>query len=170
MYTSSARVLGSDQGELAQLGSIGVRFMIDSTDSGGMFSLVEHPVPARKLAAPMHRHSREDEYTFVLEGEIGVLLGDEVVLGGPGDLIFKPRGQWHTFWNAGFEPARVLEIISPAGFEGYFEQLSQLLTVESPADPAKVSAIAARFGLELEPSSIQRLTAEHGLTFGRGAD
>ena len=63
-----------------------------------------------------------------------------------------------------------MEIISPAGFEGYFEQLSQLLTVESPADPAKVSAIAARFGLELEPSSIQRLTAEHGLTFGRGAD
>ena len=88
MHTSSARILGSHQGDLGQLGSIGVRFMIDSTDSGGMFSLVEHPVPARKLAAPMHRHSREDEYTFVLEGEIGVLLGDEVVLGGPGDLIF----------------------------------------------------------------------------------
>ena len=144
--------------------------MIDSADSEGAFSLVEHPVPPRKLAAPLHRHSREDEYTFVLEGEIGVLLGDEVVLGGPGDLIFKPRGQWHTFWNAGFEPARVLEIISPGGFESYFEQLSELLAAGSPPDPEKVSVIADRFGLELEPASIPRLTAEHGLTFGRNAD
>jgi len=170
MHTSSARVLGSHQGDLGQLGSIGVRFMIDSADSGGTFSLVEHPVPPRKLAAPLHRHSREDEYTFILEGEIGVLLGDEVVLGRPGDLIFKPRGQWHTFWNAGFEPARVLEIIAPGGFEGYFEQLSELLAAGSPPDPAKVGEIADRFGLELEPASIPRLTAEHGLTFGRNAD
>ena len=170
MHTGEARVLGSDQGNVGQLGSIGVRFMIDSADSGGTFSLVEHPVPPRKLAAPLHRHSREDEYTFVLEGEVGVLMGDEVVVGVPGDLIFKPRGQWHTFWNAGATPARVLEIISPGGFEGYFEQLSELLAVESPADPAKVGAIADRFGLELDPTSIARLTAEHGLTFGRTAD
>ena len=73
------------------------------------------------LAAPVHRHAREDEYSYVLEGQVGALLGDEVVVGGPGDLIFKPRGQWHTFWNAGDEPARILEIISPAGFEGFFD-------------------------------------------------
>ena len=82
MLTSSARVLGAEQGDVGQLGSIGVRFMVDSADSGGMFSLVEHPIPPRKLAAPLHRHSREDEYTFVLEGEVGVLLGDEVVFAG----------------------------------------------------------------------------------------
>ncbi|HEX6367207.1 MAG TPA: cupin domain-containing protein [Agromyces sp.] len=170
MHTSSARVLGAEQGDVGQLGSIGVRFMVDSADSGGMFSLVEHPIPPRKLAAPLHRHSREDEYTFVLEGEIGVLLGDEVVFGGRGALIFKPRGQWHTFWNAGYEPARVLEIISPGGFEGYFEQLSDLLSEGSPPDPAKVAVIAERFGLELDPASIPRLTAELGVTFGRDAD
>ncbi len=57
-------------------------------------------MPARALVgAPMHRHSREDEYTYVLEGSIGALLGDSVVIGNPGDLIFKPRNQWHTFWN-----------------------------------------------------------------------
>src|SRR5260370_35478358 len=77
-------------------------------------------MPARALAAPMHRHSREDEYTYVLEGSVGALLGDSVVIGNPGDLIFKPRTQWHTFWNAGDEPARVLEIISPPGCENYF--------------------------------------------------
>lgn len=167
MLTRSARVLRSEQGELGQLGSIGVRFIVDSADSDGTFSLVEHPIPPLKLAAPLHRHSREDEYTFVLAGEIGVLLGDEVVFGSPGDLIFKPRAQWHTFWNAGSEPARVLEIISPGGFEGYFEQLSELLSAEgSPPDPAKVSVIADRFGLELDLASIARLTADHGLSFG----
>ena len=168
MLTHSARVLGSEQGRVGRLGSMGVRFMVDSADSSGGFSLVEHPIAPLKLAAPLHRHSREDEYTFVLAGEIGVLLGDEVVHGAPGDLIFKPRGEWHTFWNAGAEPARVLEIISPAGFEGYFEQLSELLAAEgSPPDPTKVGVIADRFGLELDPMSIPRLTAEHGLTFGR---
>jgi len=171
MLTRTARVLRSEQGEVGRLGSMGVRFMVDSVDSGGTFSLVEHPIPPLKLAAPLHRHAREDEYTFVLAGEIGVLLGDEVVFGAPGDLIFKPRGQWHTFWNAGSEPARVLEIISPAGFEGYFEQLSALLAAEgAPPDPVKVGVIADRFGLELDPASIPRLTAGHGLTFGRDAD
>ena len=168
MLTSHARVLRSDEGKLGRLGSMGVRFIVDSADSDGTFSLVEHPIPPRKLAAPLHRHGREDEYTVVLEGEIGVLVGDEIVFGAPGDVVFKPRDQWHTFWNAGAEPARVLEIISPGGFEGYFEQLSDLLTAEgAPPDPAKVGAIADRFGLELDLASVPRLTAEHGLTFGR---
>ena len=168
MLTDSVRVLESEQGKVGQLGSMGVRFMVDSGDSDGTFSLVEHPIPPLKLAAPLHRHTREDEFTFVLAGDVGVLLGEEVVFGAPGDLIFKPRGQWHTFWNAGSAPARVLEIISPAGFEGYFEQLSDLLAAEgAPPDPAKVGVIADRFGLELDLASIPRLTAEHGLTFGR---
>ena len=168
MLTTQARVLRADEGRLAQLGSIGVRFIVDSVDSGGAFSLVEHPIPPRKLAAPLHRHHREDEYTVVLSGEIGVLLGDDVVFGAPGDVIFKPRGQWHTFWNAGSDPALVLEIISPAGFEVYFQQFSDLLDAEgSPPDPVKAGEIADRFGLELDLPSIPRLTAEHGLTFGR---
>jgi hypothetical protein len=54
---------------------------------------------------------------------MGALLGDDVVEAGPGDLVFKPRNQWHTFWNAGDEPCRILEIISPAGFERYFQEL-----------------------------------------------
>ena len=86
------------------------------------------------LAAPLHRHAREDEYSYVVEGRVGALLGDEVVLAGPGDLIFKPRNQWHTFWNAGDEPARLLEIISPAGFERFFEELVELGGV-AQADP-----------------------------------
>jgi mannose-6-phosphate isomerase-like protein (cupin superfamily) len=163
--TGAARVLGPDEGKAGRLGSIGVRFMIDGGDSGGGFSLVEHPMPPRKLAAPLHRHSREDEYSFVLEGRVGALLGDEVVYGEPGDLIFKPRDQWHTFWNAGDEPARILEIISPAGFEGYFEELVELLGA-GPPDPAALGALAARFGLDVDLGSVPRLVEEYGVSFG----
>ncbi|MDQ3720079.1 MAG: cupin domain-containing protein [Actinomycetota bacterium] len=144
--------------------------MIGGTESGGGFSLVEHPMAPRKLAAPLHRHSREDEYSFVLEGRVGALLGDDVVYGGPGDLIFKPRGQWHTFWNAGDEPARILEIISPAGFEGYFEQLIELLGDAGPPDRAALAALAGRYGLELDFESVPRLVEEHGVSFGPDAD
>jgi quercetin dioxygenase-like cupin family protein len=148
------------------LASIGVRFMVGGEESGGGFSLVEHPMPPRALAAPLHRHSREDEYSFVLEGRVGALLGDQVVYGEPGDLIFKPRDQWHTFWNAGDEPARLLEIISPAGFERYFEELADLRAESGPPQPAQLAAVAARYGLEVDPPSIPALCERYGLTVG----
>src|SRR5437016_837340 len=120
--TTLPKVVGPRDGKAGFLGSIGVRFMIDGDETRGLFSLVEHPMSSRALAAPLHRHTREDEYSYVLQGRIGALLGDEVLVGSPGDLIFKPRNQWHTFWNDGDEPARILEIISPAGFERFFAE------------------------------------------------
>ena len=110
-----------------ELTARGVRFMIDADETDGGFSLVEHPMSPRALAAPLHRHTREDEYSYILQGRMGALLGDEVVEGGPGDLIFKPRDQWHTFWNAGDEPCRILEIIAPGGFEHFFDELGAAL-------------------------------------------
>src|SRR4051794_37376687 len=115
MTTSTAKILSPTDGRSEQLGAIGVRFMIGAAESGGGFSLVEHPMPPRALGAPLPRHTHEDEYSYVLRGRVGAMLGDEVVYGEAGDLIVKPRGQWHTFWNAGDEPASLLEIISPGG-------------------------------------------------------
>jgi mannose-6-phosphate isomerase-like protein (cupin superfamily) len=164
--TGSAKVVGPNDGKAGSLGSIGVRFMIGGDESGGGFSLVEHPMPPRRLAAPLHRHSREDEYSFVVEGRVGALLGDDVVYGEPGDLIFKPRGQWHTFWNAGDSPARILEIISPAGFERFFEELSEQPVDAGPPEPAVLGALAERYGLELDFESVPGLIAEYGVVFG----
>jgi quercetin dioxygenase-like cupin family protein len=166
---TAARVLGPNDGKAGFLGSIGVRFMIDGSESGGGFSLVEHPMPARALAAPLHRHTREDEYSFVLEGRVGALLGEEVVIGGPGDLIFKPRNQWHTFWNAGDEPARLLEIISPAGFEQFFAELVELGGV-GEAEPQALAALSARYGLDLDPSTIPGLLERFELRIPGGPD
>jgi mannose-6-phosphate isomerase-like protein (cupin superfamily) len=163
--TAPARVLGPTDGKLGFLGSIGVRFMIDGAEADQRFSLVEHPMSPRALAAPLHLHNREDEYTYVIEGRVGALLGDEVVVGGPGDLIFKPRKQWHTFWNAGDEPARILEIISPAGFEHFFEELSDMGGVMQ-ADPDTLAELCARYEHEVRPETVPGLLERFDLRIG----
>jgi mannose-6-phosphate isomerase-like protein (cupin superfamily) len=151
-----AKVIGPTDGKAGMLGGIGVRFMIDGSESDERFSLVEHPMPPRSLAAPLHRHLREDEYTFVLKGNVGCLLGDEVLVAGPGDLVYKPRNQWHTFWNPGDEPASILEIISPAGFERFFEELLDMGGVLQ-ADPEGMGELCARYELEMQPETLPGL-------------
>jgi quercetin dioxygenase-like cupin family protein len=164
MQTIAAKVVGPRDGKAGFLGSIGVRFMIDGGETGGGFSLVEHPMSPRALAAPLHRHTHEDEYSYVLEGRVGALLGEEVLVASPGDLVFKPRNQWHTFWNAGDEPARILEIISPAGFERFFGELVDLGGV-TRAEPQVLADLCARFGLEMDPASVPGLVERFGLCF-----
>jgi mannose-6-phosphate isomerase-like protein (cupin superfamily) len=163
-----ATVVGPNDGKAGFLGSIGVRFMIDGDEAGGDFSLVEHPMSPRALAAPLHRHTREDEYSYVLAGRMGALLGDEVLEAGPGDLVFKPREQWHTFWNAGEEPCRILEIIAPAGFEHFFEELVALGGALA-ADPEQLAGLSERYGLEMQPDSVPGLLERFGLRIGEPA-
>ena len=164
MQTASAKVVGANEGRAGFLGSIGVRFMLDGAEAGERFSLVEHPMSPWALAAPLHRHTREDEYSFVIEGKVGALLGDEVLVGGPGDLIFKPRNQWHTFWNAGDEPARILEVISPAGFERFFAELVDLGGVGA-VEPAAMGGLLERYELEMDLESVPGLVERFGLRF-----
>lgn len=159
-----AKVVGPQDGKLGFLGTIGVRFMIDGAETGGGFSLVEHPMSPWALAAPLHRHLNEEEYSFVLEGRMGALLGEEVLEAGPGDLVFKPRGQWHTFWNASDRPTRILEIIAPAGFERFFERLSDMGGVTAVA-PEDLGALCDEHGLEMDIDSVPALLERFGLKF-----
>src|SRR6185437_1500781 len=146
---AGAKIVGPTDAQEGFLGSIGVRFMIDGSEAEERFSLVEHPMSARALAAPLHRHAREDEYSYVLQGRMGALLGDDVVEAGPGDLVHKPRNQWHTFWNAGDEPTRILEIISPAGFEVFFRELDALGGAIK-ADPEDLAALNEKYGQQMQ--------------------
>ena len=82
---------------------------------------------------------------------------------GPGDLVFKPRGIPHAFWNAGDEPARILEIISPAGFEKYFEEIVDM-GGSRRAKPETLRELAQRYGLEVDLASIPDLAQRFGLT------
>src|SRR5438093_12410718 len=162
---AQVKVVGPKGGTEGFLGSIGVRFMIDGLEAGERFSLVEHPMSPRALAAPLHLHTREDEYSFVLAGTMGALLGDDVVEAGPGDLVYKPRGQWHTFWNAGETECRILEINSPSGFEKFFEEL---VDAGGPvaAGPEKMEDLSVRYGIDFQLDSIPELCARFGVVFG----
>ena len=160
--TQGPRNVGPRDGKAVDLSSLGVRFMAWSEETGGGFSLVEHPIPPKTLAGPVHRHSREDEYSFVIEGRMGALLGDDVIVAEVGDLAFKPRNQWHTFWNPDDTPCRILEIISPGGFERYFDEMASLVS-RPDLDPAQLGELGARYGLELKPETVPQLCAEYGL-------
>ena len=164
METTAPKIVGPKDGKSGFLGSIGVRFMIDGVEADDRFSLVEHPMSPRALAAPIHRHTREDEYSYVVRGRMGALLGDDVVYAEPGDLVHKPRNQWHTFWNAGDEPAYILEIISPAGFEDFFKELSDMGGVANVA-PETLVALNERYGLEMQPDSVPELIERFGVVF-----
>jgi mannose-6-phosphate isomerase-like protein (cupin superfamily) len=165
MHTTAPRIIGPNDAREGFLGSIGVRFMIDGDEADQRFSLVEHPMSPRALAAPLHLHTREDEYSYVLQGRMGALLGDVVVEAGPGDLVFKPRNQWHTFWNAGDEPCRILEIISPAGFEQFFKELNDIGGALK-ADPEALAELNERYGQEMQPDSVPELLERFGLQIG----
>jgi mannose-6-phosphate isomerase-like protein (cupin superfamily) len=164
LTTAGPTIVGPTDGDYVDLQNIGVRFMIPGVDTGERLSLVEHPIPPRGLAAPLHRHNREDEYSYILEGRMGALLGDDVVEAGPGDLVYKPRDQWHTFWNAGDEPCRILEIIAPAGFEKFFAELGPLTSGKEP-DPEAMAELCERYALDMQFDSVPGLCQRFGLRF-----
>jgi quercetin dioxygenase-like cupin family protein len=145
-----------------QLGGLGVVFRLMGPATGGAFSVVEHPI-APGVLVPPHTHSREDEYSYVLEGEVGVKIGDREFLATVGDMIVKPRGVSHTFWNAGPRPARLLEIIAPAGFESYFEEMAPVLNAGGPPDQEQVGRIAEKYGTTYQMEQIPELTEKYHL-------
>jgi mannose-6-phosphate isomerase-like protein (cupin superfamily) len=165
MQITAPKIVGPRDGVSVDLASVAVRFMLGAAETGGGFSLVEHPIAPRTLAAPLHRHSREDEYSYVLEGRMGALLGDDVVYAEAGDLVHKPRDQWHTFWNAGDTPCRILEIIAPGGFERFFAELVDAAAA-GPVDPEWLAAAGERYGHYFDFASIPVLCERFGVRFG----
>jgi mannose-6-phosphate isomerase-like protein (cupin superfamily) len=154
-------IVPSALNDVFQLGGIGVEWKIDGAASQERFSIVHHPIKPRRLAAPLHYHHNEDEYSYVLRGTLGALLGDDVVTAGPGMWVFKPRHQWHTFWNAGDDVCEIIEVISPAGFENFFRELAACW-----GDMEKFTALNAKYALEMDFESVPGLCERFGLRFG----
>lgn len=145
------------------LGGFSVRLVVDAAATGGRYVVVEHRLGPRELAAPLHRHTCEDEVTVVLEGTVGFVLGDDTRTAGAGEVVQKPRGQWHTFFNAGDNPARVLEIISPPGFEEYFAELVEHFPADGAPDLDGMAAANERYGLDMDFDSLSALVERHAL-------
>jgi mannose-6-phosphate isomerase-like protein (cupin superfamily) len=138
-------VVQPGEGDETDLGTIGVVFKLFGEQTNGLVSIVEHPFPVGACVPP-HMHTREDEYSIVTEGEIGFRSGDREVVLGAGGYITKPRGETHAMWNAGSVPARMIEVISPAGFEHFFWNMGEL-AADGPPDPQAIARLAEKHGL-----------------------
>ena len=145
------------------LPGVGVQFKIDAEDVGGHVSVVEHPFAVGSLVPP-HVHHLEDEVSIVIEGSIGFRSEDREVVLEPGGYIVKPRGEVHAMWNAGDVPARMIEIITPAGFDKFFRELAEA-NAQRPMSPPEVAEMAARYELPFaEPDWIGDVIERYGLT------
>lgn len=159
-------VVRSDQGRTLLEGPLGAVLLAGADDTGGAVSFVVHPLAPRALGSPVHTHRHEDEWSFVLAGEVGVELAGQVHVARPGDLVLKPRAVPHAFWNAGDEPARLLEVITPSGFEHYFAEIGALLGGDGPPDLEALARLAEQHGLDIDLASVPRLAQAHGLRLG----
>lgn len=147
-------------GESVDFGGLGVEWKIPGSLTDRRFAIVHHPLAPRALAAPLHYHHHEDELSYVLRGRLGALLGDDVVRAEPGTWVFKPRHQWHTFWNDGESPCEIIEIISPSGFEEYFREVAAAW-----GDPGRFAEINEKYALEMRFDSVPDLCRRFNVTF-----
>jgi mannose-6-phosphate isomerase-like protein (cupin superfamily) len=149
-----------EDGDSFDFGGLGVHWKLEGSDTGKRFSVVHHPIAPHALAAPLHYHHNEDEYSYVVEGTLGALLGDDVVTADAGSWVIKPRRQWHTFWNPGDTPCLIIEVISPAGFENYFREVAAAW-----GDLNKFAEINKKYSLDMDFESVPKLCERFGLTF-----
>ncbi|MEU0059379.1 cupin domain-containing protein [Streptomyces sp. NPDC006334] len=162
-------VVRPGEGTEVDIGPIGVVFKLWGADTDGALSVVEHPFPVGALVPP-HLHTREDEYSIVTEGEIGFRSGDREAVLGPGGYITKPRGELHTMWNAGPIPARMIEVITPAGFEHFFRELAELVSA-GPPEPEAVAELAKNYGLAFgRPAWLPGIVERFGLNAPPGTE
>jgi mannose-6-phosphate isomerase-like protein (cupin superfamily) len=136
------------------------QFKITGEQSGGSLCVVEHTAFPHH-GPPPHIHHREDESFYILEGELSILLGDQMLTAGAGSFVHVPKGMLHTYQNTGARPAKTLVILTPAGFEKFWQDLGEPATsAESPPplDPAafaKVLALAPKYHLEVRTSGMK---------------
>ena len=140
-------VVRAEDGEKVWMGGLGVDFKLWGDETGGAISIVEHPIDPGRLVPP-HLHTQEDEFSYIIEGEIGARIGDMIVHAGPGCYVIKPRNIPHTFWNAGPKKARLLEIFSPPGFERFFQEAAPLFGPTGTRDD--LPRIAGTYQMRME--------------------
>lgn len=162
----SALAILPGEGKAVRVGGLGVVFKLFGSETAGRLAVVEHPLAPRTLAGPPHTHHREDEVSYVLDGVVTAQIGDQVIEAPAGSLVYKPKGIRHTFWNQSAAPARVLEIISPGGFERYFEELAEIVGRGGPPDVGRLMTLAKKYDLELDMSGVEQLTRTYHVVLG----
>ena len=156
----SPKVVAPGQGKTVLLFGVRFGYKIVSADCGASLAALEVEIPARTLVKP-HNHSREDEFSLVVSGTVGARVGDRVLEAGPGAYLVKPRGTPHAMWNAASVPAKVIEILSPGGLEGYFEKLAPILAEHGT--PPEYYQLAEDYGITIQDDWIEDLERRYGV-------
>lgn len=143
--------------------ALGTTYKVLSESIGGSAAIVEHTLEAKSLGAPLHKHTRENEISYVLSGELSILQNDEVQVIKQGQFIVKPMGVFHTFWNATDSMVRFIEIITPGNFEHYFAELAPFLIDGQPPQMDKVREIGQKYGLIVDPDATAGIMTKYGL-------
>jgi len=134
-------VLGAGEGKTISVLGNSYTYKAAKEETGGAYTLIEGTVVGD--GPPPHIHTTEEEAFYVLEGELNVLVGQRTVTATAGAFVLVPRGTVHTFSKAGTASAKILTIISPAGFEKFFEEIA------GPPDLEKIMALAPKYNLEI---------------------
>jgi mannose-6-phosphate isomerase-like protein (cupin superfamily) len=151
---------------------IDIRTWVRSTQTNNQFSCVEAAVAPKTMGPPPHIHRDLDEICFVLEGTASVLVGEEVYEVKAGGFHMRPRGIVHTFWNAGKEKLRFMDLYFNQNFEDYLEELFHGIYVEmaknkmTPMDAPiakRMAANDAKFGITMFPEKRQAIMDKYGL-------
>jgi quercetin dioxygenase-like cupin family protein len=156
----SPKVVAPGEGKTVMLFGVRFSYKVESADCAGKLAVLEVEIPARTLVKP-HNHTREDEFSLVLEGTVGVRVGDRELTAGPGSYLVKPRYTPHAMWNATSAPARVIEILAPAGLEAYFEELAPILAEHRTA--SEYYQLAENYGITICDDWIEELERTHGV-------
>ena len=143
--------------------SLGTIYKVLADSVNGIAGVVEHTLEAHSLGAPMHKHTREDEISYVLEGELSVIQDGKIQKAGPGQFVVKPREIFHTFWNAGHKIVRFIEFITPGEFQYYFAEMAPYLRPGQPPQMDQIRATAAKYGLIVDPFGADEIVKQFGL-------
>jgi quercetin dioxygenase-like cupin family protein len=155
-------------GEGAHLPVLDIVHKITTDRSGGSLTVEEWGLPPGMMIPP-HTHTREDECNFVLEGELTCDVGGEIVVAPVGSYVLKPRNVPHALCNAGTEPVWVMEILTPGGFEAYFEEYEQIAAKLASAEideeeHRKARAeLGERYGVTWHDERISEARARFGI-------
>lgn len=139
-------ILNADTAEGVFLRGTRVLFLAGADTAEGGSALEMRTAPGFDTGA--HRHSRIEEYFYVLDGEIEARAGDRMVVGGPGTFVYVPKGLPHSIANRSADPAAFLLFTTPPGHEDYFRDLADVLSAEGPPDARLIAQVRARHDTE----------------------
>jgi mannose-6-phosphate isomerase-like protein (cupin superfamily) len=140
-FSHDGIILGNGEGKTIQVLGGSYTYKAAKEETGGAYALIEGTIAGD--GPPAHIHKAEEEAFYVLEGELNVLIGERRVQATHGTFVLVPRGTVHTFAKTGRGSAKILIIISPAGFEKFFEEIA------GPPELEKIRALASKYNLEI---------------------